>query len=144
MAVQHAGLLQGATSPNAQDPGGFKRRASLVGPEMLVPAVVQAFRMLHPLVMMRNPVMFITEIGAVVTTLVTIQAGITGQGDLRYFTLVSVTLWLTVVFANFAEALAEARGKAQADTLRKARRDITAHRLLWPDDTPLDTVPHRC
>ncbi|MCC6578992.1 MAG: potassium-transporting ATPase subunit KdpB [Phycisphaeraceae bacterium] len=96
--------------------------------EMLQPAVVQSLTMLNPLTMMRNPVMFVTEVGAAVTTLVTIQSIVTGQGDVKYFAFVTATLWLTVIFANFAEALAEARGKAQAATLRKARKDITAHR----------------
>jgi K+-transporting ATPase ATPase B chain len=84
--------------------------------------------MLDPRVMMRNPVMFVTEIGAAVTTLVTVQAALTGTGSTGYFAFLSVMLWLTVVFANFAEALAEARGKAQAAALRGARRDVTAHR----------------
>ena len=95
---------------------------------MLLPAVLQSFKMLNPLAMMRNPVMFITEVGAAVTTLVAAQTVMTGQGDLVYFVLVTVMLWLTVLFANFAEALAEARGKAQAATLRKARKDVTAYR----------------
>ena len=88
-----------------------KGPTSLVTRDLLVPAVAQAFRMLNPLVMMRNPVMFVTEVGAAVTTLVTIQAGVTGQGNLGYFAFVTVMLWLTVLFANFAEALAEARGQ---------------------------------
>jgi K+-transporting ATPase ATPase B chain len=95
---------------------------------MLGPAVGQSFNMLNPMVMMRNPVMFITEVGAAVTTLVTIQSAITGEGERGYFALLTVVLWLTVLFANFAEALAEARGKAQADTLRRARKDVTAYR----------------
>lgn len=94
---------------------------------LLVPAVVQAFKMLNPLVMKHNPVMFVTEVGAAVTTLVTVRAGVVGKGDLGYFALVTVILWLTVLFANFAEALAEARGKAQAAALRSARKDVAAY-----------------
>jgi len=101
---------------------------SMASRDMIIPAVVQGLKMLNPLVMMRNPVMFITEVGAAVTTLVTVQAGITGQGDLVYFSLVTAMLWLTVLFANFAEAVAEARGKAQAAALRKARKDVVAYR----------------
>ncbi len=102
--------------------------ASLVTRDLLVPAVTQAFRMLNPRVMMRNPVMFITEVGAMVTTLITVQADWTGRVSLDYFAVVTVVLWLTVLFANFAEALAEARGKAQAVALRKTRKDVTAYR----------------
>jgi K+-transporting ATPase ATPase B chain len=84
--------------------------------------------MLNPRVMMRNPVMFVTEIGASVTTIFTLQAAIRRQGDPGYFAIVTAMLWITVLFANFAEALAEARGKAQAATLRRARKDVTAYR----------------
>lgn len=108
--------------------GASNRQTSLFSAETLLPAVERSFKMLNPLVMMRNPVMFITEVGAAVTTLITIQSLATGAGDLVYFALVTVMLWLTVLFANFAEALAEARGKAQAATLRKARKDVTAYR----------------
>jgi K+-transporting ATPase ATPase B chain len=107
---------------------------------MIGPALAQSFIMLNPLVMMRNPVMFITQIGAAITTLVTVQAAIIRQGDIRYFSLISVTLWLTVLLANFAEALAEARGKAQAATLRKARKDVIAHRY----DAAAGKVTHTC
>ncbi len=105
------------------------RRTLLLTPELLLPAVAQAFKMLNPRVMMRNPVMFVTEVGSAVTTLVTIQAAVTGEGDLGYFAFVTALLWLTVVFANFAEALAEARSKAQAASLRKARKDVVAKKL---------------
>jgi K+-transporting ATPase ATPase B chain len=117
-----------ATRPHRAEADGARNAPSLMSREMLLPAAAQAVRMLHPRIMMRNPVMFVTEVGAAVTTLVTIQAIATGQGDPGYFSLVTVMLWLTVLFGNFAEALAEARGKAQADTLRAARQDVTAYR----------------
>jgi K+-transporting ATPase ATPase B chain len=87
--------------------------------------------MLDPRRMARNPVMFTAEVGAFVTTVVTILAAATGEGaaNLGFYMLVTVILWFTVVFANFAEALAEARGKAQADTLRQTRQGTTARRL---------------
>jgi K+-transporting ATPase ATPase B chain len=107
---------------------------------MLLPAMGQAFRMLNPLVMMRNPVMFVTEVGAAVTTAVTLQTAITDTGDVGYFALVTIMLWLTVWFANFAEALAEARGKAQAASLRRARQDVTAYRY----DPQAGTVTGQC
>ena len=86
--------------------------------------------MLAPRRMMRNPVMFVTEIGAALTTIVGVQAAIAGGERVGYFAAVAVWLWLTVLFANFSEALAEARGRAQADTLRATRRDTPARRLV--------------
>jgi K+-transporting ATPase ATPase B chain len=74
--------------------------------------------------------MFVTEIGAALTTIVAVQAAIQGGDRVGYFAAVAVWLWLTVLFANFSEALAEARGRAQADTLRATRRDTPARRLV--------------
>jgi K+-transporting ATPase ATPase B chain len=85
--------------------------------------------MLDPRVMVRNPVMFVAELGAALTTLVTISTAISGGTGLGYFLAVSIWLWLTVWFANFAEAVAEARGRAQAAALRKAKSEVIAHRL---------------
>ncbi len=96
--------------------------------------------MLNPVRMVRNPVMFVTEVGAALTTLYLIQAVMENDERTMYFVVLTVMLWLTVLFANFAEALAEARGKAQADALRKSRKEVTAHRVNWPDATPLDEV----
>ena len=85
--------------------------------------VLDSFRKLDPRIQVRNPVMFVVEIGAVIAT----GAGILGSSDPRWFTFtVAVWLWLTVVFANLAEALAEGRGKAQADALRAMRSDTVA------------------
>src|SRR5262245_15936855 len=87
-------------------------------------AVGASFRKLDPRVQARNPVMFVVEVGAALTTVITV---------LNYggFALqVTLWLWFTVLFANFAEAMAEARGQAQADTLRATRRDTTARRLV--------------
>jgi K+-transporting ATPase ATPase B chain len=85
--------------------------------------VLDSFRKLDPRIQVRNPVMFVVEIGAVIAT----GAGIAGTSDPRWFTFtVAVWLWLTVVFANLAEALAEGRGKAQADALRAMRSDTVA------------------
>jgi potassium-transporting ATPase ATP-binding subunit len=85
--------------------------------------VLDALRKLDPRIQVRNPVMFVVEVGAVVVT----GAGVVGSSDPRWFTFtVAVWLWLTVVFANLAEALAEGRGKAQADTLRAMRSDTVA------------------
>ncbi|TLD70246.1 potassium-transporting ATPase subunit KdpB [Phragmitibacter flavus] len=90
------------------------------------PAIPAAFKKLHPRLMIQNPVMALTLLGAITTTF----SIFTTTPDARGFTLqLSLWLWFTVLFANFAEAIAEGRGKAQADTLRKARKDTTARRL---------------
>jgi hypothetical protein len=107
-------------------------------------AAVAALRKLDPRHMLRNPVMFVVEIGSAFTTLLGVHALATGAGEAPagFILAVSAWLWLTVVFANFAEALAEGRGKAQADALRKARRDVVAKRLREARrDAALEAVP---
>ena len=98
-------------------------------------AVLDAFAKLDPRSMIRNPVMFTVEIGSVITTLLWLQA-LCGRGEAPagFIGAISAWLWFTVLFANFAEALAEGRGKAQADSLRKMRRDTGAKKLN-PDYT---------
>src|ERR1700722_7291957 len=93
-------------------------------------AIVDSFRKLDPRHQLRNPVMFVVEVGSVLTTGLFIQA-LFGQGEAPagFILAVSAWLWFTVVFANFAEAMAEGRGKAQADSLRKARKDVKAKKL---------------
>ena len=91
-------------------------------------AAWDAFRKLHPRTMARNPVMFVVLAGSVLTTLRLIQDVVTGSGDLRFELQITFWLWLTVLFANFAEAMAEGRGKAQADALRRAKTETTAKR----------------
>jgi K+-transporting ATPase ATPase B chain len=102
---------------------------ALFAPELVRAAIKESFIMLDPRNMVRNPVMFIAELGSVVTTLVTVQAMFTGGENVLFFALITITLWLTVLFANFAEALAEARGKAQADSLRATRQETQARRV---------------
>jgi hypothetical protein len=108
---------------------------------LLVPALARAVQKLDPRTMSRNPVMFITELGALLTTLVTLSAALQGNSAVGYYLTVSAWLWLTVWFANFSEAVAEARGRAQADSLRRARRDVTAHRLVDRAAGPTEDVP---
>ena len=81
----------------------------------------------------KNPVMFVVEVGAALTTVFVIKDAIAGAGGVFFGIQIAFWLWFTVVFANFAEAMAEARGKAQADTLRKTKTDTMARRLL-PND----------
>ncbi|HEX5103929.1 MAG TPA: potassium-transporting ATPase subunit KdpB [Pirellulaceae bacterium] len=108
----------------------LRKKQSLFTAQMLIPSMGQAVKMLDPRIMVRNPVMFVTELGAALTTLVTISAAISGSQEILYFLAVSIWLWLTVWFANFAEAVAEARGKAQADALKATRQNVTAKKML--------------
>jgi K+-transporting ATPase ATPase B chain len=95
-------------------------------------AALDAFAKLDPRRMIRNPVMFVVEVGSLFTTLLSGHALVTSDPNAGFVVAVSVWLWFTVLFANFAEAMAEGRGKAQANTLRKARRDVIAKRLEEP------------
>src|ERR1700682_4391059 len=91
------------------------------------PAIVDAFRKLSPRLMIKNPVIFVTMVGAGLTTV----GVFTAEPELRGFVAqLAVWLWFTVLFANFAEAVAEGRGKAQAASLRKARKETMARRLV--------------
>ncbi len=112
------------------------RGQALFAPEFLKPAIKEAFAMLRPDTQWQNPVMFVVEIGAVLTLLFVVQAAISqssSQVSVGYFIALDIWLWLTVLFANFATGLAEARGKAQAESLRKARVDTPAYRLTGKD-----------
>ena len=103
--------------------------ATLTDPKILGPAVLDAFRKLDPRVMIRNPVMFTVEVVATLTTILFVRDIVVGKGGLGFAFQINLWLWFTVLFANFAEAVAEGRGKAQAATLRKARTDTVAKRL---------------
>jgi K+-transporting ATPase ATPase B chain len=107
------------------------RRAGLFAPDLLRAALKQAFIMLRPDIQWKNPVMFVVEVGTILTFIYTIAAllGHGSQASVGYLITLDVWLFLTVVFANFATALAEARGKAQAEALRKTRRETPAFRL---------------
>src|SRR6266567_2794881 len=94
-------------------------------------AIWDSFLKLNPLKMMGNPVMFVVEIGSVITTALLFKGG----SDFKFNLQITLWLWFTVLFANFAEAMAEGRGKAQADTLRQARSETLAHRILGSGST---------
>src|SRR5690348_11354252 len=99
------------------------RARPLFDPPIVKRAIVDSFRKLNPRTMMKNPVMFVVEVGAVMTTASLFQ-------EATSFTVqITLWLWFTVLFANFAEAMAEGRGKAQADTLRKTKTETMARRL---------------
>jgi K+-transporting ATPase ATPase B chain len=106
-----------------------KARPLFDGP-ILRRAVVDAFRKLDPRQQVKNPVMFVVAVGALMTTLIVIRDAVTGAtGQISFNLQIAVWLWFTVLFANFAEAMAEGRGKAQADSLRKTRTQMMARRL---------------
>ncbi|HZJ45936.1 MAG TPA: potassium-transporting ATPase subunit KdpB, partial [Pyrinomonadaceae bacterium] len=101
-------------------------------------AVVDSFKKLNPRKMMGNPVMFVVEVGSVLTTLQLIRgmiAPIPGVTNTGFELQITLWLWFTVLFANFAEAMAEGRGKAQADNLRKAKTETIAHRVVSGNQT---------
>ncbi|MBL9080331.1 MAG: potassium-transporting ATPase subunit KdpB [Planctomycetales bacterium] len=102
-------------------------------PPIVRRALLDALQKLNPRHQWRNPVMFTVFVGSVLTTLIFVQSLSANSGESPWFVLgVALWLWFTVLFANFAEAMAEGRGKAQADTLRQARRDVTAKLLREP------------
>ena len=104
--------------------------------EIIVPAIFDSLRKLNPVHMWKNPVMFVTEVGAAVTTL---DLAFTQPSERPFVLQISIWLWFTVIFANFAEAMAEGRGKAQAETLRRSRTKTRAKRrnpdgtFIWRD-----------
>ena len=105
---------------------------ALFDPAIIGPAVLDSIRKLDPRTLMRNPVIFVTEVVAALTTLVLARDIWSGGGHLAFTAQIAAWLWFTVLFANFAEAVAEGRGKAQAASLRKTRTDTHAKRLLDP------------
>src|SRR6201993_4254454 len=92
-------------------------------------AILDSVLKLNPRKMMGNPVMFVVEIGSVIATVLLFKGG----SDFKFNLQITLWLWFTVLFANFAEAMAEGRGKAQADTLRRARSETLANRILDHD-----------
>src|SRR5580698_8086486 len=127
-------------SPNkapekAPEPGGHGRSAakSMFDPAIVVPAIADSFRKLAPRTQLRNPVMFCVYIGSILTTVLWVAA-LSGQAEAPAGFILAIALWLwfTVLFANFAEALAEGRSKAQAASLRSAKRDVMAKKLSAP------------
>ncbi len=106
-----------------------KVQSSILDPAILVPALGASFRKLDPRVMMKNPVMFVVEVVAALTTVLFLRDLVTGGPDLAFSGQLIVWLWFTVLFANFAEAVAEGRGKAQAESLRKTRTETQAKLL---------------
>jgi K+-transporting ATPase ATPase B chain len=115
--------------------------ATLGDPKILGPAVIDAFRKLDPRAMVRNPVMFTVEVVASLTTVLFVRDLVTGQAGWGFALQINLWLWFTVLFANFAEAVAEGRGKAQAATLRRAKTETVAKRLADASATNWTEVP---
>ncbi|MBB5327701.1 potassium-transporting ATPase subunit KdpB [Tunturiibacter gelidoferens] len=105
------------------------RKRSLWDTKIVRRALIDALVKLSPRTMMKNPVMFVVEIGSVITTIYLLRDTLSHRGSFQFDLQITLWLWFTVLFANFAEAMAEGRGKAQADALRRAKSETTAVRL---------------
>ena len=115
-----------------------RQALALFDRQIISRAAVDAFLKLSPHKLVRNPVMFVTGVVAAVVTLILLRDIAVGAGNIAFTAQIAAWLWFTVLFANFAEAVAEGRGKAQADALRRTRSDTTAKLLLHADDTKDD------
>jgi K+-transporting ATPase ATPase B chain len=111
--------------------------ATLLDPAIVVPAIGQAFVKLDPRTLIKSPVMFVLEVVSALTTAVLVREIVTGGQNIAFELQIVLWLWFTVLFANFAEAVAEGRGRAQADTLRQTRTQTRAKRLVMPDNHEL-------
>src|SRR5438132_7988275 len=127
--------MQERFSEVLMDPVSQIRKKSLADSAIVSRAVVDSFRKLNPRTMVKNPVMFVVEVGAVLSTIQLVWNVSHHDGQFGFGLQITLWLWFTVLFANFAEAMAEGRGKAQADTLRKARAETQAHRLRSDGNT---------
>ena len=107
--------------------------SALIDPKIVWPAIISAFVKLDPRILIANPVMFVVEIVTVLTSTIFIRDLITGGEYLSFTFQIILWLWFTVLFANFAEAVAEGRGKAQADALRRTRTETQAKLLTGSD-----------
>ncbi|MFN7949303.1 MAG: potassium-transporting ATPase subunit KdpB [Blastocatellia bacterium] len=116
-----------------------EKRIALWNGKIVRRALAASFSKLDPRLMMKNPVMFVVEVGSVMTTTLLARDVMNGAPGVGFSVQITLWLWFTVLFANFAEAMAEGRGRAQADNLRKARTETTARRLL--PDGRTETVP---
>ncbi len=107
-----------------------EKSISIWDSKIITRALLDSLRKLNPTAMMKNPVMFVVEVGSVITSILLIRDLAASAPGIGFSLQITLWLWFTVLFANFAEAMAEGRGKAQADTLRKAKTETTANRLL--------------
>lgn len=117
------------------------KSASLFDARILIPALGGAFKKLNPRTLAKNPVMFVVGVVSVLTTVLFLKDVATGAGDLGFSFQIILWLWFTILFANFAEAVAEGRGKAQADSLRRSRTETQAKLLPDPESNETKLVP---
>jgi K+-transporting ATPase ATPase B chain len=117
------------------------KTTSMFDARILVPAIGGAFTKLNPRTLAKNPVMFVVAVVSVLTTILFIKDLVTGAADLGFSFQIILWLWFTVLFANFAEAVAEGRAKAQADSLRRTRTETQAKLLVSPDGREWKNVP---
>ncbi len=117
------------------------KSASILDSRILVPAIGASFTKLNPRTLAKNPVMFVVAVVSMLTTVLFLRDLITGGGNLGFSLQINIWLWFTVLFANFAEAVAEGRGKAQADSLRKSRTETQAKLLVGNSRTDYKMVP---
>jgi K+-transporting ATPase ATPase B chain len=115
--------------------------SALFDPGIVLPAIGSAFVKLDPRSLIKNPVMFVVEIVSALTTVILLRDLATGSGHVGFELQIALWLWFTVLFANFSEAVAEGRGKAQADSLRKTRTETQAKLLTGPGGSGYKTVP---
>ncbi|MFG2848891.1 HAD-IC family P-type ATPase, partial [Kitasatospora sp. NPDC048296] len=129
-------MLNPAPADKAEPAAPHRVQSGLLDPKLIVASLPDAVKKLDPRVMVKNPVMFVVEVGSVVTTISAIAS------PSVFAWAITVWLWLTTIFANLAEAVAEGRGKAQADTLRKTKTESVARRLTnWPATQDEEEVP---
>ena len=115
--------------------------SALFDPKIVVPAIGSAFVKLDPRTLMKNPVMFVLEVVTALTTIILIRDLVTGGANLGFEFQIVLWLWFTVLFANFAEAIAEGRGKAQAEALRRQRTETQAKLLTGPGGRGHKSIP---
>ncbi|HTA47267.1 MAG TPA: potassium-transporting ATPase subunit KdpB [Bryobacteraceae bacterium] len=125
----HTHILEGPPDSTQMGLSRGKRSRPLFDPPIVRRAIIDSFVKLNPVTLARNPVMFVVEVGAAVTTVLMLRTLIQSGADFGFEFQIAAWLWFTVLFANFAEAMAEGRGKAQADSLRKTKTDAQAKKL---------------
>src|SRR4030043_554177 len=120
-----------------------KKKRILFDPRIIQRALIGSLIKLNPLNQVRKPVMFVVEVVSILTTLLLVRSLVVpGKGSPWFILHISIWLWATVLFANFAESVAEGRGKAQAEALRASRRDVQAQKLTQPErDSKINIVP---
>ena len=130
-----------STTAFAPDTTHRKRGVAGISTDILLTATGEAFKKLNPRTLIRNPVMFVVELVSVLTTILVVKNAVTGGASLGFAIQITFWLWFTVIFANFAEAVAEGRGKAQAENLRRTRTQTMAKRLANATAENYQVVP---